>query len=90
MSKLFYEIVLKLFDQEHFNNTEITVRMEQPFLVGTRVEDIGIRKRFMTILDNSLERDIKERLYYVIRDQNWEFIADYPWLNQALQLLYDL
>ncbi|CAI6565895.1 BBF_HP2_G0024530.mRNA.1.CDS.1 [Saccharomyces cerevisiae] len=88
LSKLFYEIVLKLFDQEHFNNTEITVRMEQPFLVGTRVEDIGIRKRFMTILDNSLERDIKERLYYVIRDQNWEFIADYPWLNQALQLLY--
>lgn len=88
LSKLFYEIILELFDGKNFNNTEITVRMEQPFLVGTRVKDVAIRKRFMFILDNSLERNIKERLYYVIRDQNWEFIADYPWLNQALQLLY--
>lgn len=88
LSKLFYEIILDLFDQEHFNNTEITVRMEQPFLVGTRVKDQTIRRKFMNILDNSLDRDVKERLYYVLRDQNWEFIADYPWLNQALQLLY--
>lgn len=88
LSKLFYEIILDLFDQKQFTNTEITVRMEQPFLVGTRVKDATIRRKFMIILDNSLERDIKERLYYVLRDQNWEFIADYPWLNQALQLLY--
>lgn len=88
LSKMFYEIILDLFDQKQFTNSEITVRMEQPFLVGTRVKDEAIRRKFMTILDNSLERDIKERLYYVLRDQNWEFIADYPWLNQALQLLY--
>lgn len=88
LSKMFYEIVLELFDQKEFTNTEITVRMEQPFLVGTRTRDSKIRKRFMSILQNSLEEDIKERLYYVIRDQNWEFIADYPWLNQAIQLLY--
>lgn len=88
LSRQFYEIILELFENKDFNNSEITVRMEQPFLVGTRVDDIYIRKRLMAILDESLERDIKERLYYVIRDQNWEFIADYPWLNQALQLLY--
>ncbi|SCU81956.1 LANO_0B04676g1_1 [Lachancea nothofagi CBS 11611] len=88
LSRQFYEIILELFENKNFNNSEITVRMEQPFLVGTRVEDIYIRKRLMSILDDSLERDIRERLYYVIRDQNWEFIADYPWLNQALQLLY--
>lgn len=88
LSKMFYEIILELFDRKNFNNTEITVRMEQPFLVGTRVQDADIRKKFMNILDNSLERDVKERLYYIIRDQNWEFITDYPWLNQALQLLY--
>ncbi|SCW01236.1 LAFE_0D08130g1_1 [Lachancea fermentati] len=88
LSKQFYEIILELFENKTFNNSEITVRMEQPFLVGTRVSDITIRKKMMAILDSSLERDIRERLYYVIRDQNWEFIADYPWLNQALQLLY--
>ncbi|CEP62323.1 histone acetyltransferase TRA1 LALA0_S05e03004g [Lachancea lanzarotensis] len=88
LSRQFYEIILELFENKNFNNSEITVRMEQPFLVGTRVDDIYIRKRLMSILDESLEKEIRERLYYVIRDQNWEFIADYPWLNQALQLLY--
>lgn len=83
LSKSFYEIVLELFERKQYSNTEITVRMEQPFLVGTRTQNIKIRKRFMSILNNSLEKDIKERLYYVIRDQNWEYIADYPWLNQA-------
>lgn len=88
LSKMFYEIILDLFDQKKFTNTEITARMEQPFLVGTKTQDPLIRKKFMSILQNSLEEDIKERLYYIIRDQNWEFIADYPWLNQGIQLLY--
>ncbi|CAB4253773.1 histone acetyltransferase TRA1 [Maudiozyma barnettii] len=88
LSTLVYEIVLELFENKQFNNTEITVRMEQPFLVGTKTQNIEIRRKFMKILEGSLEKDIKERLYYVIRDQNWEFIADYSWLNQALQLLY--
>ncbi|CCF58558.1 hypothetical protein KAFR_0E04070 [Kazachstania africana CBS 2517] len=88
LSKMFYEIVLELFDKKQFINTEITVRMEQPFLVGTRTNNIEIRKRFMQILEHSLDKDIKERLYYIIRDQNWEFISDYPWLNQAIQLLF--
>lgn len=84
----FYTIVLDLFENSDFNNTEIIVRMEQPFLVGTRANNVLIRQKFMSILNSSLETDIKERLYYVIRDQNWEFLADYLWLNQALQLLY--
>ncbi|AET37560.1 histone acetyltransferase TRA1 Ecym_1325 [Eremothecium cymbalariae DBVPG len=88
LCKQFYQIILELFENKSFNNSEITVRMEQPFLVGTRVSDISIRKKLLSILDASLEKDIRERLYYVIRDQNWEFIADYMWLNQALQLLY--
>ncbi|SCU80809.1 LAMI_0B03796g1_1 [Lachancea mirantina] len=88
LCKQFYEIILELFKSESFNNSEITVRMEQPFLVGTRLNDVSIRKQLMEILDRSLERNIRERLYYVIRDQNWEFIADHLWLNQALQLLY--
>ena len=62
--------------------------MEQPFLVGTRSADVSIRRKLMSILNNSLEKDISKRLYYVIREQNWEYLADYPWLNQALQLLY--
>lgn len=62
--------------------------MEQPFMVGTRSVDVSIRRKLMSILNNSLEKDIAKRLYYVIREQNWEYLADYPWLNQAMQLLF--
>ncbi|KAK6458258.1 uncharacterized protein RJT20DRAFT_126237 [Scheffersomyces xylosifermentans] len=88
LSKEFYQIIVDIFEDDTFSCTELTVRMEQPFLVGTRSADVSIRRKLMSILNNSLEKDISKRLYYVIREQNWEFLADYPWLNQALQLLY--
>lgn len=88
LSKEFYQIIVDIFEDDTFSCTELTVRMEQPFLVGTRLADVSIRRKLMSILDHSLEKDICKRLYYVIREQNWEFLADYPWLNQALQLLY--
>lgn len=88
LSKEFYQIIVDIFEDDTFSCTELTVRMEQPFLVGTRSADVSIRRKLMSILNNSLEMDINKRLYYVIREQNWEFLADYPWLNQALQLLY--
>ncbi|KAK6460742.1 hypothetical protein DFJ63DRAFT_239628 [Scheffersomyces coipomensis] len=88
LSKEFYQIIVDIFEDDTFSCTELTVRMEQPFLVGTRSADVSIRRKLMSILNNSLEKDISKRLYYIIREQNWEFLADYPWLNQALQLLY--
>lgn len=88
LSKEFYQIIVDIFEDEAFSCTELTVRMEQPFLVGTRSADVSIRRKLMSILNNSLEKDLNKRLYYVIREQNWEYLADYPWLNQALQLLY--
>lgn len=88
LSKEFYQIIVDIFEDDAFSCTELTVRMEQPFLVGTRSADVSIRRKLMSILNNSLEKDLNKRLYYVIREQNWEYLADYPWLNQALQLLY--
>ncbi|QFZ30488.1 putative transcription-associated protein [Clavispora lusitaniae] len=88
LSKEFYQIIVDIFEDDTFSCTELTVRMEQPFLVGTRSSEVSIRRKLMSILNNSLEKDISKRLYYVIREQNWEYLADYPWLNQALQLLF--
>ena len=88
LSKEFYQIIVDIFEDDLFSCTELTVRMEQPFMVGTRSLDVSIRRKLMSILNNSLEKDISKRLYYVIREQNWEYLADYPWLNQALQLLF--
>jgi transformation/transcription domain-associated protein len=88
LSKEFYQIIVDIFEDKSMACTELTVRMEQPFLVGTRLADVGIRTRLMSILNESLEKDINKRLNYVIREQNWEYLADYTWLNQALQLFY--
>ncbi|CCE81661.1 Piso0_002324 [Millerozyma farinosa CBS 7064] len=88
LSKEFYQIIVDIFEDETFKCTELTARMEQPFLVGTRSANVSIRRKLMSILNSSLEGDINKRLYYVIREQNWEYLADYPWLNQALQLLF--
>lgn len=88
LSKLFYDTILKLFEEANIGATEITSRMEQPFLVATCTQHTEIRKKFMSILNSSIKDDIRERIYYIICDLNWEFIADFLWLNQALQLLY--
>lgn len=88
LSKEFYKIIVDIFEDDTFSCTELTVRMEQPFLVGTRSSEVAVRRKLMSILNNSLENDISKRLYYVIREQSWEYLADYSWLNQGLQLLF--
>lgn len=88
--KEFYQIIIDIFEDDAFSCTELTVRMEQPFLVGTRLADVEIRRKLMSILNHLLESDIAKRLYYIVRQQNWEYLADYPWLNQAIQLLFGL
>lgn len=86
--KDYYRIIVDVFKDPQFSHTELTMRLEQPFLVGTRLSDVEIRQELMDLLDGSIERDIGSRLNYVLREQNWEYLAEYPWLNQALQLLY--
>ncbi|EDK40101.2 hypothetical protein PGUG_04199 [Meyerozyma guilliermondii ATCC 6260] len=36
LSKEFYQIIVDIFEDDTFSCTDLTVRMEQPFLVGTR------------------------------------------------------
>lgn len=88
LTKTYYEIIMDIFKNEKLNYSELTFRLEHPFLVGTKISDVGIRQELMSILNNSLERDVKSRLFYIIREQNWEYLSEYPWLNQASQLLY--
>lgn len=88
LTKKYYQIIVDIFKNDSLAYSELTFRLERPFLVGTKVSDVGIRQELMNILDKSLEKDFTKRLFYVIREQNWEFVAEYPWLNQASQLLY--
>ncbi|KAK3900673.1 hypothetical protein C8A05DRAFT_17041 [Staphylotrichum tortipilum] len=83
----FLDLVLRIYEDPKITRTELTVRMEHAFLIGTRAQDVEMRNKFMTIFDKSLAKTASARLAYVILSQNWDTLADSYWLAQASQLL---
>ncbi|KZZ98418.1 histone acetylase complex subunit [Moelleriella libera RCEF 2490] len=87
MLSKYLELVIRIYDDPRVMRTELTVRMEHAFLIGTRATDVEMRNRFMAIFDKSLSRTATVRLSYVLTCQNWDTLADSYWLAQACQLL---
>ncbi len=83
----FLDLVIRIYEDPKITRTELTVRLEHAFLIGTRAQDVEMRGRFMNIFDKSLSRMASARLLYVICSQNWDTLGDSYWLSQALQLL---
>ncbi|KAJ1570141.1 hypothetical protein HK096_003231 [Nowakowskiella sp. JEL0078] len=82
----YLELVADIYNDPAFARTEYTVRLEQPFLVGTTSTNPILRKRFLQALDRSIGRSVAARINYVLGIQNWEHVAGYFWLKQALDL----
>lgn len=87
MLKKFLDLVIRIYEDARITRTELTVRLEHAFLIGTRAQDVEMRNRFMTIFDRSLTRTASSRLSYVLTSQNWLTLADSFWLAQASQLV---
>ena len=85
--KRFLELVIRIYEDPKITRTELTVRLEHAFLIGTRAQDVSLRNRFMSIFDRSLSRTISSRLNYVLTSQNWDTIGDSFWLAQASHLI---
>ena len=83
----FLEIVVSIYEDPKITRTELAVRLEPAFLIGTRAQNIDMRNRFMSLFDRHLSRSANKRLTYLICAQNWEPICDGFWLSQAIQLL---
>lgn len=83
----FLELVIRIYEDPKITRTELTVRMEHAFLIGTRAQDVDMRNRFMAIFDKSQSKTASMRLNYIITSQNWDTLADSFWLAQASQLL---
>ena len=83
----FLELVIRIYEDPTVTRTELTVRMEHAFLIGTRAQDVDMRNRFMAIFDKSQSKTASARLSYIITSQNWDTLADSYWLAQASQLL---
>ncbi|KAF8460620.1 hypothetical protein BDZ91DRAFT_851440 [Kalaharituber pfeilii] len=84
----FLELVIDIYEDPNITRTELTVRLEYAFLIGTRAQDVNMRNRFLHIFDKSLSRTISSRLNFVLGNQNWESLSDSYWLNQAIHLLF--
>lgn len=83
----FLELVIRIYEEPKITRTELSVRMEDAFLIGTRAADVEMRNRFMAIFDRSQSKTASARLAYVIIAQNWDKLAESYWLSQAIQLL---
>ncbi|KAL4904464.1 hypothetical protein BDW74DRAFT_31128 [Aspergillus multicolor] len=83
----FLDLVIRIYEDSKITRTELTVRLEHAFLIGTRAKDVEMRNRFMTIFDRSLTRLASSRLSYVLTCQNWDTLADSFWLSQASHLI---
>lgn len=84
----FLDLVIRIYEDPKITRTELTVRLEHAFLVGTRAQDVDMRNRFMTIFDRSLTKTASARLIYVLTSQNWDTLAESFWLSQAIQLIF--
>lgn len=68
----FLDLVIRIYEDPRIARTELTVRLEHAFLVGTRAQDVDMRARFMNIFDKSLQKTISSRLIYILVSQNWD------------------
>ncbi|KAI9798642.1 MAG: hypothetical protein M1833_004631 [Piccolia ochrophora] len=84
----FLDLVIRIYEDPKITRTELTVRLEHAFLIGTRAQDVVMRNRFMTIFDRSLTKTASARLDYVISSQNWDTLAESFWISQAIQLMF--
>lgn len=82
------KLVVRIYDDERFSRSELTVRLQPMFLKGwITSSDSQIRDSFLRILHNILPPDPHSRLEYILGVQKWDGVADEWWLGGALFLL---
>ncbi|KAI8819858.1 uncharacterized protein EV422DRAFT_620718 [Fimicolochytrium jonesii] len=87
LSEEYLDVVATIYSTPSFTQSELTVRLENAFLNGTKHANPAVRKKFREIFDNSIGRSVSLRINYIISVQNWDHLAAYFWPRQALDLL---
>ncbi|KAF2859739.1 hypothetical protein K470DRAFT_258588 [Piedraia hortae CBS 480.64] len=85
---MFMDLVLRIYEDPKILRSELTVRLEAPFLIGLRNPNVEMRSRFMAIYDRALSRSMNSRLYKLICEQNWDTLANSFWLSQVIHLMF--
>ncbi|KAI8907173.1 hypothetical protein EDD86DRAFT_232632 [Gorgonomyces haynaldii] len=82
----FLELVADIYTRDAFARSELTVRLEPAFLLGT-MSQTPVRTRFMSLLDKSIPSNADTRLKYVLGVQSWEGLSKHFWIQQATDIL---
>lgn len=83
----YLDLIHSIYIEPAYSRTELTVRLENAFLLGLRNSDPTVRQKFVDIFDRTLVRGLPGRMQYLLGTQNWEFLAEHYWIQQALDLL---
>lgn len=83
----YLDLILSIYTTPAFARTELTVRLENAFLLGCRQRDPLLRQRFIDLFDRTLVHSLSGRLQYLLGQQSWEYLAEHYWLHQMLDLL---
>ncbi|KAG5637374.1 hypothetical protein H0H81_004799 [Sphagnurus paluster] len=83
----YLELIYEIYMDPALRRSDLTTRLEYPFLLGCRAKDPALRERFMELLDVSVPRSLLSRLTYIFGAQNWDALSDQNWIYLALHLI---
>lgn len=83
----YLELIYDIYTEPSLRRSDLTTRLEHPFLLGCRARNNTIRERFIDLLDASIPRSLISRLSYILGVQSWEALSDHNWIYLALDLL---
>lgn len=73
--KIYFEIVLLIYQTSAYQDSDLTWRMEVSFLRGLLHKNPEIRRSFFALLDAKLPKDLFARLLYLFGVQNWHLLG---------------
>lgn len=83
----FLELVHYIYSDAELNTIELTSKLDQAFLAGLRCSQPEIRKKFYDFFDESVERNLYDRLLYILSTKAWDSIGHHYWIKQCIELL---
>ena len=83
----FLELIHFIYSDSELNTIELTSKLDQAFLAGLRCSQPEIRKKFYDFFDESVQRNLYDRLLYILSTKAWDSIGHHYWIKQCIELL---
>lgn len=83
----FLEMIHLIYSDPDLNTIELTSKLDQAFLAGLRCSQPELRKKFFDFFDESVDRNLYDRLLYILSTKAWDSIGHHYWIKQCIELL---